>query len=83
MTDPAMTRFVMVPGRAVDLCLRAAAIAHGGEVFVFKMPVVRLEDLVTAAIDVYAPRWGRDPRSIAISAIAARPGEKPYERADD
>jgi FlaA1/EpsC-like NDP-sugar epimerase len=79
MTDPAMTRFVMSTDRAVDLCLRAAAIAHGGEVFVLKMPVARLGDLVAGAIEAFAPLYGRDPATIGIATIATRPGEKPYE----
>lgn len=79
VTDPAMTRFVMTSDRAVDLALEAAGIARGGEVFVFKMPATRLGDLVDAAIDVYAPRYGRDPRSISRISIPSRPGEKAYE----
>ena len=79
VTDPAMTRFVMSTDRAVELCLHAAAVAHGGEVFVFKMPVARLGDLVAAAIEAFAPVYGRDPASIAVSAMPPRPGEKGYE----
>jgi UDP-N-acetylglucosamine 4,6-dehydratase/5-epimerase len=79
MTDPAMTRFVMSTDRAVELCLQAASVARGGEVFVFKMPVARLGDLVTAAIEAFAPAYGRDPASIGVTSISARPGEKAYE----
>jgi FlaA1/EpsC-like NDP-sugar epimerase len=79
MTDPAMTRFVMSTDRAVELCLEAASFAHGGEVFVFKMPVARLGDLVAAAIDAFAPSSGRDPADIAVTTIPPRPGEKGYE----
>ena len=79
VTDPAMTRFVMTTDRAVELALAASELAMGGEVFVFKMPVARLADLVTAAIDVFAPRYGRDPASVRIETIAPRTGEKAYE----
>ncbi len=79
VTDPKMTRFVMSTDRAVELCLQATAQARGGEVFVFKMPVARLGDLVTAAIDAFAPTYGRDPASIAVTPMPARPGEKAYE----
>jgi FlaA1/EpsC-like NDP-sugar epimerase len=79
VTNPSMTRFVMTIDRSVDLALSAAAMARGGEVFVFKMPVARLSDLVAAAIEVYAPGSGRDPASIETVTIPARAGEKPYE----
>jgi UDP-N-acetylglucosamine 4,6-dehydratase/5-epimerase len=79
VTDPTMTRFVMTTERAVDLALQAAHLARGGEVFVFKMPVATLADLVRATIEVTAHRAGRDPASIATTSIDLRPGEKPYE----
>ncbi len=79
VTDPEMTRFVMTAERAVDLALEAARLARGGEVFVFKMPVARLGDLVDASIRVFAPRVGRDPADIERRSISPRPGEKPYE----
>jgi UDP-N-acetylglucosamine 4,6-dehydratase len=79
VTDPAMTRFVMSTDRAVDLALEAAQVAHGGEVFVFKMPAARLSDLVAAAIAVFAPRHGLAAADIQTVRIAVRPGEKAYE----
>ena len=79
VTDPAMTRFVMSTDRAVELALEAVRVAHGGEVFVFKMPAARLADLVTAAIAVFAPSNGRNQADIATARIPVRPGEKGYE----
>jgi FlaA1/EpsC-like NDP-sugar epimerase len=79
VTDPAMTRFVMTTDRAVELALYAARVAHGGEVFVFKMPAARLGDLVAGAIAVFAPRHGRAASDIAVARIPVRPGEKAYE----
>jgi FlaA1/EpsC-like NDP-sugar epimerase len=79
VTDPSMTRFVMTTDRAVELAIRAAEVAQGGEVFVFKMPVARLADLVSATIAQAAPVAGLDPASIATEAMAARAGEKGYE----
>jgi UDP-N-acetylglucosamine 4,6-dehydratase len=79
VTDPAMTRFVMTTDRAVELAIRAAEIACGGEVFVFKMPAARLGDLVEAAIGVVATANRLDPSAIATRTIEPRPGEKPYE----
>jgi UDP-N-acetylglucosamine 4,6-dehydratase/5-epimerase len=79
VTDPDMTRFVMSTDDAVELAMQAASIAHGGEVFVFKMPVARLGDLVDATIARLAPRYGRDPAGVERLVIGARAGEKPYE----
>jgi len=79
VTDPSMTRFIMTTDRAVELALEAAGRAKGGEVFVFKMPVATLADLVSATIEVVAERTGRDPASIGTTSISPRPGEKPYE----
>ena len=79
VTDPTMTRFVMTTDRAVELAIRAAEVARGGEVFVFKMPAARLADLVGAAIDIVAPTRDLDPRAIATATIDPRPGEKAYE----
>jgi UDP-N-acetylglucosamine 4,6-dehydratase/5-epimerase len=79
VTDPTMTRFVMTTDRAVELALQAAGRARGGEVFVFKMPVATLADLVAATIEVVAERSGLDPSTIETTPIAPRPGEKAYE----
>jgi FlaA1/EpsC-like NDP-sugar epimerase len=79
VTDPEMTRFVMSTDRAVELCLQAATIARGGEVFVFKMPVAKLGDLVDATVAHHEARLGLVPGSTTRVIIGARPGEKPYE----
>jgi UDP-N-acetylglucosamine 4,6-dehydratase len=79
VTDPGMTRFVMTTDRAVELAIRAAEVALGGEVFVFKMPAARLSDLVGATIEVASRISGRDSASIARETIEPRAGEKPYE----
>lgn len=79
ITDPRMTRFVMTTRRAVELALQAAHVARGGEVFVFKMPVAVLSDLVRSTIDVVAPAAGLDPSSVELRSIGVRPGEKAYE----
>ncbi len=79
VTDPEMTRFIMSVDRAVELAIKAAEIARGGEVFVFKMPAARLDDLISAAIEVLAPASGLDPAAIRREPIEPRAGEKGYE----
>ena len=45
VTDPGMTRFVMTVRQAAELVLESVFLARGGEVFITKMPVVRISDL--------------------------------------
>jgi FlaA1/EpsC-like NDP-sugar epimerase len=79
LTDPNMTRFVMSIPKAVDLVLRAAEMAQGGEIFIFKMPVVRISDLADVVITELAPRYGFIPKSVRVQIVGKRPGEKDYE----
>lgn len=79
LTDPEMTRFVMTIEQAVELILDSAATARGGEVFVTKMPIVRISDLAKVMIEEFAPRFGYKPSEIKIEVIGTKPGEKLYE----
>jgi UDP-N-acetylglucosamine 4,6-dehydratase/5-epimerase len=79
VTDPEMTRFIMTTDRAVELAIRAAEVARGGEVFVFKMPAAKLDDLVDAAIEVASTASGKDPDGIVRQRMEPRAGEKGYE----
>lgn len=79
VTDPEMTRYLMPISQAVSLCLEAMERMRGGEVFILKMPRVRIGDLVEVLIETFAPRYGRSPADIEIEVIGARPGEKRHE----
>ena len=79
LTDSEMTRFIMSVEESVQLVLNSAKYAKGGEVFVTKMPVIRIEDLAIAMIEVLAPIYGIDPSDIVIKEIGTKPGEKLYE----
>lgn len=79
LTDRRMTRFVMTLDEAVSLVLEAAALARGGEVFVTKMPVVRIPDLAKVMVEELAERYGHEPKRIEIREVGPRPGEKMYE----
>lgn len=79
VTDPNMTRFMIPIASAVDLTLRACEIAKGGEIFVLKMPVVRLRDLAEAVIERECVRLGIPVGEVSIKTIGLRPGEKMYE----
>lgn len=79
LTDEKMTRFVMTIEEAARLVLKSVTIARGGEVFVTKMPVVKIPDLAGAMIELLAPKYGYSPSDISIVEIGAKPGEKLYE----
>ena len=79
LTDPAMTRFIMTLEEAVSLVLESAFLARGGEVFVTKMPVVRIVDLVAVMLEELAPRHGHRPEKIEVRVVGAKAGEKMYE----
>lgn len=79
ITDPDMSRFIMTLPQAVELVLRSAFLAEGGEVFITKMPVIRIDDLAAVMVDILAPQFGHDPASIELKVVGTRPGEKLFE----
>ncbi len=68
ITDPAMTRFWITLQQGVDFVLRNFARMHGGEIFVPKIPSVKVVDLAKAM----APH-------LPLKSIGIRPGEKLHE----
>jgi FlaA1/EpsC-like NDP-sugar epimerase len=79
VTDPEMTRFMMSIENAVDLVLKSAVNAKGGEIFILKMPALRIGDLAEVMIEIYAEKYGHKPEDIKTQIIGKRPGEKMYE----
>ncbi len=79
ITDEKMTRFIMSIRQAVQLVIDSVALARGGEVFVTKMPVIRILDLAQVMIDELAAKYGHTPAEIKIQVIGSKPGEKQYE----
>ena len=79
LTDPDMTRFIMSISQAVQLVIDSSFQARGGEVFVTKMPVIRIKDLAEIMIDELAPAYGHEPEKITTKIIGTKPGEKMYE----
>lgn len=68
ITDAGMTRFWITLQQGVDFVLQNFARMHGGEIFVPKIPSVRVVDLASAM----APKL---PQKI----VGVRPGEKMHE----
>lgn len=79
ITNPEMTRFMMSVSDTIELVFKATLLAKGGEVFILKMPVVRLGDLVDVIIERYTEKYHYKKESIQKRIIGLRPGEKMFE----
>lgn len=79
VTDPYMTRFIISLPAAVNLVLKAMEIAQGGEIFILKMPALRIGDLAEVVIEELAPQYGYDSKNIKVEISSKREGEKHYE----
>ncbi len=79
LTHPEMTRFIMSINDAVKLVLKSCTLAKGGEIFILKMPSVRIKDLIEVVIEELAPKYGYNPGDVNIKIIGKRVGEKLYE----
>ncbi|MFO0549222.1 MAG: nucleoside-diphosphate sugar epimerase/dehydratase [Polyangiaceae bacterium] len=77
VTDPDMRRYFMTIPEASQLVLQAAAMGHGGEIFILDMgEPVRIVDLASDLIRLSGLRPGED---IEIQFTGLRPGEKLFE----
>jgi UDP-N-acetylglucosamine 4,6-dehydratase len=68
ITDPRMTRFWITLDQGVEFVLRCLDLMHGGEIFVPKIPSMKLTDLA----NVIGP-------DCELEVIGKRPGEKTHE----
>ena len=76
LTDKKMQRFFMTKSQSVELILKAAEYAKGGETFVLKMPLILLNDLFDVMNELIAPNYKLNPSKIKTKIIGIRPGEK-------
>jgi FlaA1/EpsC-like NDP-sugar epimerase len=79
LTDERMTRFFLTYDDVAALVKDALRYTDGGEVFVSKMPAIRIEDLAEAMIETLAPEYGHDPADIDIEVVGRRVGETFHE----
>lgn len=68
ITDDRMTRFVITLEQGVDFVLRSLTDMHGGEIFIPKLPSMRIVDLASALSS-----------AVPIEIVGIRPGEKLHE----
>lgn len=78
VTDANMLRYMMTSTEAINLILEANEMAKGGEVFVLKMPIIKLCDLVDVLIEEVTQKYNLS-KAVAIKQIGIRPGEKMFE----
>ncbi len=76
VTDPQITRFIMSTNDAVNLVLKAASLASGGEIFIFTMPSIRVIDVAEIIAERYQKITGE---KVTIKISSLRPGEKLHE----
>lgn len=79
VTDPRMTRFIMSTNRAIELILKATSIVNGGEIFILRMPSVKINDLAEVLIENYSHKYGQSSENIKIKLIGVKAGEKVHE----
>ena len=77
VTDFGMTRFITTFSEAVELLLTALDLGEGGDIVIRKMPVINIKDLADVLVEEIASVYGH--RSVPITQIGARAGEKLYE----
>lgn len=78
ITHNDMTRFMMSIPQAAQLVIDAAHHSKGGEVFVLKMPILKITELAQCLIDSY--EGAADERYQGqMNEVGVRPGEKLYE----
>jgi FlaA1/EpsC-like NDP-sugar epimerase len=79
ITDLDMTRFVMTLSEAAALVMDSVFKARGGEVFITKMPVVRIADVARVMVQELSRQHGLDEGKIDTQVIGSKAGEKLYE----
>ena len=78
VTDKRMTRYIMSISEAASMILKVTKILEGGEIYILKMPSVRIEDLAKAIIHVYGLRFP-DYRNTSSLKITKPRGERFHE----
>jgi len=78
VTDKNMTRFIMSISDAASMILHVTKILSGGEIYILKMPSIRIEDLAKGMLHVYGSRFP-DYRNTSSLKITKPRGERFHE----
>ncbi len=79
ITDTDMTRFMMTSSQAVKLIMDAGEKALGGEVFILKMPVIKLYDLAEVVVEEISSKLNIKKEEVELQTIGLRVGERRFE----
>ncbi|NFO04361.1 SDR family NAD(P)-dependent oxidoreductase [Clostridium botulinum] len=79
ITDPNMTRFMMTLSQSIKLIITVAEKALGGEVFILKMPIIKLKHLAQVIVEETAQKAKLSLEEIEIQTIGVRAGERKFE----
>ena len=74
VTDKRMTRFIMSISAAASMILKVTSISNSGEIYILKMPSIKIEDLAKGMVSVYGKRFPEygDRLKIKISKTRER-----------
>ena len=78
VTDKRMTRFIMSISEAASMILKVTKILKDGEIYILKMPSIRIEDLAKGMLHVYGLRFP-DYRNTSSLKITKPRGERFHE----
>ena len=78
VTDKRMTRFIMSLSDAASMILNVTKILNDGEIYILKMPSIRIEDLAKGMLHVYGLRFP-DYRNTSSLKITKPRGERFHE----
>ena len=79
ITDSRMTRFIMSVSEATNLILEVTNIAKDGEVFILKMPSVKILDLAKTMVQVCKNKIPNKEKLQSIKISKLRDGERFHE----
>lgn len=79
LTHKDMTRYIMAIDSAINLFFKTLEMAQGGEVFISKMKVVKIRDLINVLIKIFTKEQNKNDEKIEIKEIGMFAGEKLYE----